>query len=441
MGPEVTKILTDTGPSPSADVVVIGGGIVGVSTAYALAQRGVSVVVCEKGHIAGEQSSRNWGWVRRNGRDPRELPLMMESFRVWNEFAASGLDTGFTVCGVMAVARNAEDQARHEQFVRDAQPFQIGSRIVTAAEMRDILPGLRAPFRSGLYNPADARAEPQRAAPAIAMAARALGAEIVQHCAVRGIERQAGRICGVVTELGYIRTSQVVVAGGAWSRLFLGNMGIDLPQMKILSSVCRTAPVEGLPPTSAYLGDIAYRQRDDGGYNIAPTMNLSVPIVPDMIRLARHYLPAFRVEHDMVRPRLDRRFLIELLTPRHWALDMPTVFEKTRVLDPMPDIRLTRRAVTALQTMFPAAEPIHVLQHWAGLIDVMPDAVPVIDTLPDTPGLTVSTGYSGHGFGIGPGAGQLTADLVTGRKPVVDPAPFRLSRFTDGTRLRIVGGF
>ncbi|MCE2565212.1 FAD-binding oxidoreductase [Komagataeibacter sp. FNDCF1] len=441
MGPEVRRIQTDERPSDRADVVIIGGGIIGVSTAYALARRGVSVILCEKGYIAGEQSSRNWGWVRRNGRDPRELPLMMESFRVWHEFATRGLDTGFDVCGILSIAGSDADRARHEQFVEAARPFQIGSRIVTGSEIRQILPGYEGTARTALYNPTDARAEPQRAAPAIALAAREMGAEIVQNCAVRGIEREGGRVCGVVSELGYIKTGQVVVAGGAWSRLFCGNLGVDLPQLKVLASVCRTAPVPGLPETSAYLGPVAYRRRDDGGYNIAATVGLSAPIVPDTFRLAWQYVPAFLAEYKAIRPRLDNRFLTELMTPRKWALDMPTVFEKTRVLDPRPNVRLTRGMVARLEKMFPAVGPIHILQHWGGLIDVMPDVVPVIDTVPEIPGLTISTGFSGHGFGIGPGAGQLTADLATGKTPVVDPAPFRLRRFTDGTKLRVIGGF
>ncbi|MBB2202081.1 FAD-binding oxidoreductase [Gluconacetobacter tumulisoli] len=441
MGPQVKIVQTDDVLPERADVVVIGGGIVGVSTAYELAKRKISVVLCEKGTIAGEQSSRNWGWVRRNGRDPREIPLMVESFRAWDEFRSRGIDTGFTVCGVLSLASTDADRARHEQFVEDARPYQLGSRIVTSAEIHEILPGYAGTARSGLYNPTDARAEPQRAAPMIALAARELGATVLQNCAVRGIDREGGRVSGVMTEKGYVRTSRVVVAGGAWSRLLCGTLGVTLPQLKVLSSVCRTAPIATLPDTSAYLGSVAYRRRDDGGYNIAPSTGLSVPIVPDLFRFARHYLPAFRAERKAVFPRLDNRFLIELATPRTWPVDLPTVFEKTRILDPRPNVRLTRAAVARLETLFPQVGPIHVLQHWGGLIDVMPDAVPVIDGDVGVPGLTVSTGYSGHGFGIGPGAGRLTADLATGANPVVDPTPFRLSRFYDGSPIRIVGGF
>lgn len=441
MGPVVTSIETDLVPPAQADVVIIGGGIVGVSTAYFLAKQGISVVLCEKGYVGGEQSSRNWGWVRKNGRDWRELPLMLESFRIWKGFAADNIDTGFKICGVLSVARSDADQARHRRWVEESMPYQIGSRIIDGEEIRKVLPGLAHPFRSALYNPTDARAEPQKAAPAIATAARNLGAKIVTDCAVRGLDREGGRICAVVTEKGVIKTSSVVLAGGAWSRLFLRNYGVTIPQLKVLSSVARTAPVEGLPETSAYLGNVAYRKREDGGYNIAPSTGLNVPVVPDLLRFMTKYLPAFKADRKTVQPRLDNRFLTELMTPKHWPLDMPSPFEAVRTLDPTPVVHKARAAVAALQSMFPNAGKLHVLQYWGGMIDVMPDAVPIIGPVPQLPGLTLATGFSGHGFGIGPGAGRLTAEIATGATPVVDPHPFRIGRFTDGSPIVVDGGF
>src|SRR5919199_1108894 len=150
MAPRVDPVATHETLPARADVVIIGGGIIGTSAALFLAEKGVSTVLCEKGHIAGEQSSRNWGWCRKMARDPRELPLIIESLRLWE---------------------------RMNETV--------------------------------------------------------------------GVETAAGRVAGVVTEKGRIACGSVVLAGGAWSRLFCGNLGpedlkIDLPQLKVLGSVMRT---------------------------------------------------------------------------------------------------------------------------------------------------------------------------------------------------------
>lgn len=113
----------------------------------------------------------------------------------------------------------------------------------------------------------------------------------------------------------------------------------------------------------------------------------------------------------------------------------PSPFERTRILDPEPSVAMTDQAMARLSEAFPVFRAARVAQRWAGLIDVTPDAVPVISPVAGRPGLVVATGFSGHGFGLGPGAGRLTADLVTGASPVVDPLAFRLSRFSDGSKI------
>jgi glycine/D-amino acid oxidase-like deaminating enzyme len=114
---------------------------------------------------------------------------------------------------------------------------------------------------------------------------RGAGGTILTNCAVRGVETFAGRISGVVTEHGPIRCSNVVLAGGAWSRLFAGNLGIDFPQLKILGTVARVGPVEGVPDMPVGGGNFAFRKRLDGGYSIAMRNANVVPIVPDSFRL------------------------------------------------------------------------------------------------------------------------------------------------------------
>jgi glycine/D-amino acid oxidase-like deaminating enzyme len=442
MGPEVDRIQTDERPPAETGIVVIGGGIIGTSTALALSQRGVAVTLCEKGHIAGEQSSRNWGFVRKNGRDEREIPLIVESLRIWKGLNETvGAETGFRTCGILSIAATDATRKRHEDFIEKSRVYQLGSRIVEGEELEKLLPGSTRKFRSGLYNPTDGRAEPQKAAPAIAAAVRREGGHVVENCAVRGLDVAGGRVSGVFTEKGRIKCDGVVLAGGAWSRLFCGAYGITLPQLKVLSSVVRTTPVDGLPETSTNTGQFAFRRRLDGGYNIAGGGNHTVPIVPDTFRFFFKFLPALMAEWGELHLRLDNRFLSEARTPKRWDMDKPSPFEEVRVLDPTPDKVRSEKAVAKMKEMFPAAAGMQIAQHWAGLIDVTPDAVPVISTVAETPGLVIATGFSGHGFGIGPGAGRLAADLVTGNDPVVDPAPFRFSRFFDGTPIRVEAGF
>jgi glycine/D-amino acid oxidase-like deaminating enzyme len=119
----------------------------------------------------------------------------------------------------------------------------------------------------------------------------------------------------------------------------------------------------------------------------------------------------------------------------NWRLDMPTPFEATRVLDPTPHAPTLAMALAELRAAHPALAQARIAQSWAGMIDHTPDAVPVISETPALPGFFIATGFSGHGFGIGPGAGHLAADLISGATPIVDPTPFRFSRLHDGTRL------
>ena len=441
MGPVVDAFEDDTVQPGRADVTVIGGGIIGVATAFALAQKGVSVVLCEKGKIAGEQSSRNWGWVRKTGRDEREIPLIAESLRMWagmNE--AVGAETGFRACGILYTSQSEADDAYHEDWLRRSEPYQLGTRRLNTEEVTALLPGSAIRYRGAMYNPTDGRAEPQKAAPAIAAAARRLGASIVTGCAVRGIEQRGGRLSGVVTERGRISCDAVVLAGGAWSRLFCGSLGLTLPQLKVLASVMRTAPIEGLPETSSWSSDFAFRRRLDGGYSIANGHGNVVPVTPDTFRFARQFLPAFKAEWKAVRPRLDDRFMTEARTPKRWALDEPTPFEAVRILDPAPDVATNLKVQKRLAEAFPGFARATIEQHWAGMIDVTPDAVPVISAVDSLPGLIIATGFSGHGFGIGPAAGRLAADLATGAPPLVDPHAFRFSRFTDGSPITVEAG-
>ncbi len=438
-GPPLAPFEADTELPKRTGVVVIGGGIIGVSTAYFLARRGVPVVLCEKGRIAGEQSGRSWGWVRKQGRDPREIPLMMESARIWTGLNAELQDeTGYRTTGNIAMCLTEEDLASRASWLDHARAHQLDSRVLSSAETDRLMPGAATRFAGALYTPSDGQAEPQHAAPAIARGARSHGASILTGCAVRGIESAGGRIIAAVTEQGRIACDAVVLAGGAWSRLFCGNSGIDLPQLKVRSTVLRTHPLPagtGAPGIAAVADRVAFRTRLDGGYLIA-NFQTTAEITPDSFRLARQFLPALGAEWKYLRLRPGIRFVQEAITPRRWSLDGESPFERTRELDPRPQRRDNADAMRRLGRLFPVFRRAQVAEHWAGMMDATPDAIPVMSAVEGTAGFFVATGFSGHGFAIGPGAGRLMADLVTGDPPIVDPTAFRLSRFTDGSNPR-----
>jgi glycine/D-amino acid oxidase-like deaminating enzyme len=427
-------------PPERVDVVVVGAGIVGCATAWWLARRGLAVALVEKGRIGCEQSSRNWGFVRQQGRDPAEMPLIMESLRIWRGLAAKlGEDVGFHQGGALYLASSERELAEYEDWLETARTHQLDTRLLAGAEIGNVLAGARGRWLGALHTPSDGRAEPSLAAPAIARAAARAGAHVLEGCAARGIETAAGAVSTVVTERGAIACDGAVCAGGAWSSLFLGRLGVNLPQLKVRASVLRTAPAPEVTQGAVWSADFGLRRRSDGGYTLAHGSRIEHDLGPDTLRHFWAFRPAWRSERKRLRLRLGEHLVAELRTPRRWALDRPSPFEHTRVLEPAPNRRSLDEARAALARDVPALGAIEVVERWAGLIDVTPDALPVISAIPGYEGLLVATGFSGHGFGIGPGAGRLAADLVTGAPPCVDPTPFRYQRLVDGTPLRPAG--
>jgi glycine/D-amino acid oxidase-like deaminating enzyme len=439
--------VIDTVPSDSdfpnkTTVAVIGGGVIGVATALELAERGVPVVLLEKGIIAGEQSSRNWGWCRQMGRDSREIPLILESLKLWRGMNERvGAETGYRQCGVIYLAENeVELAAREKWYAENAKAFGLDTKLVSGAEAERLQPGSTRTWKGALYTSADGRAEPFIAVPAMARQAQKLGVKIFQNCAVRGLETAAGKIMSVVTEKGTIACEQVVLAGGAWSRRFLHNLDIAFPQLTVVNSVMRTEALDAGVEKSCSGGKFAFRKRWDGGYTIAHRHFSVADIMPDSFRQFFQFLPALKMDWSGVRLRLGKRFFDEARLKRRWRLDERSPFEEVRMLDPEPVHSILDEAAASLREYYPRFRSMRVAERWAGVIDATPDMVPCISPLSKIEGLYLASGFSGHGFGLGPGAGKLMAQMVMGETPCVDPAPFRYARFFDGSRPRPTTG-
>ena len=421
----------------AADIVIIGGGIIGVSTAWFLARQGVNVVLCEKGHIAGEQSGRNWGWVRVQGRDTREMPMAMDSMRIWRGLADEiGEDVGYTETGCIFTAENDRQLNALAKWIETAREYDVDTRIIASDELRKHIRGSAISWPGALYTASDGRAEPHKATPAIARAAVRRGATVLPSCAVRGLDVAAGRVAGVVTEHGTIKTSVVLCAAGAWSSVFCRSLDISVPQLKVRGTVVRTAPGDDVLQGNVFDDRIGIRRREDGGYTVAHGSILDHSMTPSTFRFAFKFLPALMQEIKILHLSVGRDFIDEWSTPKKWDLNSQSLFEKTRVLNPEPNPRVVRDIRRNLDRVFPQLANSPIVESWAGMIDTSPDVVPIIGQHDETPGFHIATGFSGHGFGIGPGAGKAIAGMLTGRDNGVDLSPFRLSRFFDGTPIR-----
>ncbi len=430
---EQTPIAFQDELPAAVDVVVVGAGVIGVSTAWFLRKAGLDVLVCEKGRVAGEQSSRNWGWVRQQGRDPAELPMMMESLRLWKSLAAeTGEDLGFTQHGVCYLAETDAQLERYERWLEIARQYQLDTRLLSATEVAALVPAGRGQWRGALFTPSDGRAEPFQAVPGLARAAHKSGCRIIENCAVRGIELSSGAVSGAVTERGLVKAQAVVCAAGAWSSLFSRNVGLDFPQLAVRSSVARTEPAPDVFKGNASTHDLAFRRRMDGGYTIALGNYQEHYLGKDSLRYFNRFLPAVRASWPETHLRLRSGFLPRF-PPSRWRNDEQTPFEETRVVDPPACPWAVRQMRKRLARRLPALADVAFAQTWAGMIDVTPDIVPVMDESPAHSGYFLAAGFSGHGFGIGPGAGRVMADLVQGRPVVHDLQRFRLSRFSDGS--------
>jgi glycine/D-amino acid oxidase-like deaminating enzyme len=428
---------TDNKLPSHVDVAVIGGGAAGVATAYELAKLGKKVGVFEKGRIAAEQSSRNWGWCRTLGRDVRELSMAKLSVQRWSQMSAEiGADVGFRAPGITFVTRSESELAGWKNWFDFAQRSEVKCEMLSKEQANKGYSGSGDQWIGGVRTFDDGYADPSCAIPLLAQYASTQGVSVVQNCAVNDLYFEAGRLAGIETEHGLVRADCVVLAGGAWSSLFCLKQKVVLPTLNIHSSASKTLNDLTLPFRGALKApDFAIRERSGGGYILAKSGRGTAHIVPNSLRYGMRFKGLMASRRKNLNVRFGSEFFRQLWMEISYLHLNRSPFVNNRILDPSPDMSLVRSAYDEAHVVFPGSGPDMLDYAWGGAIDNTPDGIPVVSPCEQLPGLFLCTGFSGHGFSSSTGAGYMLAQLIhTG---ILSPELKHLShaRFLSGETL------
>ena len=375
-------------PAKRTEVIVIGGGISGTTAAYELARAGARVTLLERGELASMASGWTLAGVRQSGRHPSELPLAMAAVARWKRLSGElGADLEYRQDGNLRLARTVDEIPVAEELV--AEQRRLGLDLTFLPDnraVREVAPAIAETVLAASFCPSDGHANPTATVRAFAAAAVRHGATLKTATTVAGIETLGGRVEGVYTDDGPMVADAVVVAASVYSGLLCAPLGIELSLRVARVAVVQTVP---RPPLIQQVlgvanGDFAGRQevngrlRFTGGGEIWP-----------------HSLDALAAGNDAVQPR-------------------------------------TREVMAALKraiAVVPALADAGVARVWGGLLDMTPDALPIIERVPEIEGLVVAAGFSGHGFCLGPVTGEILRDLVMRGSTAHSIAGFARNRF------------
>ncbi len=380
----------------TADVVVIGGGINGCSTAYQLARQGVKrVTLVEKGHIASGPTARSSGIVRQHYTLETLACMARDSVKVWENFKdAVGGDAGFHPCGVVSICGPA-DAVEMRKTVAMHQRTGIRASVLSGEDLRKLEPQLSLEgIALGAYEPDGGYADPALAANSYAEAAERAGVEICRKTLVTGLKVEGGCIRGVITDKGNVDTPAVVNIAGPWGSQIAAMAGVEIPIAPSRHAVAIfQRPPQWRTPTPVWL-DLAagWYYKPEGSHGL-------------MVGSLRE-----TVENQNVH-------IETYATGVH--------YEETVAYS------------EAVVRRFAVMEEGMAQGGWAGLYDVTPDGQPVMDRIAEVEGFFCATGFSGHGFKIGPAVGVIMTELVLhGSCHSYDISMFRHSRFREGNLTR-----
>lgn len=347
-------------------------------------------------------------------------------------------DVGFERCGLLYLSNDEAEIERWARWRDFAKSQSVITYVLSATEASERGRATGKDWQGGVLSPSDGIANPTRAAPMIAKGIMKCGGSVHQNCAARGIETEAGHISAVITESGSIRTQQVVMAGGAWASSFCRQLGIRFPQASVRSSILAVTGAAERIPDALHTNQVSVTRRGNDQHTLAISGRACVDPTPQQIRFARHFLPRF-LSHRRYLTLGDRQgWSSQHATLSRWSLDAPTPMERVRILDPSPTPSIIKETLRCARYLLPGLEDAEVSASWAGYIDSTPDGVPVISQVDQLPGFLLAAGFSGHGFGIGPGAGHLIADIICNDTPIVDPGSYGLNRLNESAWGKVV---
>lgn len=368
-----------------ADVVVVGGGIVGLSAAYHLAAAGVGVVLLERGALGEGSTSKAAGGVRTVFSDVVNVALAARSLDVFEEFGARfDAEIDLAQVGYLFLLADETELAGFAATAEYQRQLGHEARMLDVAEACRLSPLVDPDGLLGaMWSPRAGHCTPEAVVQGYARAARAAGASLVTGAAVTEVVTEDGRVRAVRTSRGEVTTGAVVCAAGAWSRPLAATAGIDLPVRPLRRQVAVTEPITGLAPETPFtieFGSSFYFHGEGGG------LLLGMP-----------------EPHDS------------------WA---PDLTRDPAWLEPLAE---------AIARRIPSVADAGLAGGWAGLYEMTPDHNAIIGTSADVAGFHYATGFSGYGFLMGPAVGEVVRDLVLGHRPVVDVSALGVERFTPGT--------